>query len=108
MRMQVMVETESVAINLPQNRIAAFCRRHRVTRLALFGSVVSGAFSPDSDVDVLVTFAPNAQVGFLKLSRMQRELADLLDHPVDLVPESGLKPLIRDDVLASSREIYEA
>ena len=103
-----MAEMESVAIDLPQSEIVAFCRRHQVTRLALFGSVLSGAFTPDSDVDVLVTFAPDAQVGFLKLSRMQRELARLLGHPVDLVPESGLKPLIRDDVLATSQEIYAA
>lgn len=103
-----MAETVSVAIDLPQKEIAAFCRRHQVTHLSLFGSVVSDSFRPDSDVDVLVTFAPDAQVGFLKLSRMQRELSRLLGHPVDLVPESGLKPLIRDDVLATSQEIYAA
>ena len=103
-----MAETRSIAIDLPQDEIAAFCRRHQVTRLALFGSVVSGAFTPNSDVDVLVTFDPDAQVGFLKLSRMQRELARLLGRPVDLVPESGLKSLIRDDVLATSQEIYAA
>jgi len=103
-----MAETESVAIEIPQNELAAFCRRHQVTRLALFGSVVGGKFTPESDVDLLVTFSPDARVGFLKLSRMQRELARLLGRPVDLVPESGLKPLIRDDVLASSREIYAA
>lgn len=103
-----MDETKTGAIDLPQDELAAFCRRYQVTRLALFGSVVSGSFRPDSDVDVLVSFASDAQVGFLKLSRMQRELSHLLGHPVDLVPESGLKPLIRDDVLATSREIYAA
>ena len=60
-----MAESESVTIDLPHSEIAAFCRRHQVTRLALFGSVVSGPFTPDSDVDVLVIFAPSAQVGFL-------------------------------------------
>ena len=101
-----MVGTKTVAINLPQEELIEFCRRYQVRRLALFGSVVSDKFRPDSDVDVLVTFAPDARVGFLKLSRMQRELAQLLGYPVDLVPESGLKPLIRDDVLANSRVIY--
>jgi len=101
-----MVGTKTVAINLPQEELIEFCRRYQVRRLALFGSVVSDKFRPDSDVDVLVTFAPDARVGFLRLSRMQRELAQLLGYPVDLVPESGLKPLIRDDVLANSRVIY--
>lgn len=103
-----MAEMEPVAIDLPRNEIIAFCRRHKVTKLALFGSVVSDTFGPDSDVDVLVTFAPDAQVGFLRLSRMQRELARLLGHSVDLVPESGLKPLIRDEVLPDSQVIYAA
>lgn len=103
-----MAEIESIAIDLPRYDIIEFCERHQVVRLALFGSIVDGTFGPNSDIDVLVTFAPESQVGFLRLSRMQRELEVLLDHPVDLVPESGLKSLIRDEVLASSRVIYAA
>jgi hypothetical protein len=57
---------------------------------------------------VLVTFEPDARVGFLTLSRMQRELSQILGRSVDLVPESGLKPLIRDEVISSNRVIYAA
>jgi predicted nucleotidyltransferase len=103
-----MVSTGAITIDFPKDELANFCQRHRVQRLALFGSVVSNEFRPDSDVDVLVTFTPDAQVGFLRLSRMQRELTELLGYPVDLVPECGLKSLIRDEVLSGSQVIYEA
>ena len=63
-------------------------------------------FSSQSDVDVLVEFDSDARIGFMAFSRMQRELADLLGRPVDLVPKEGLKPVIRDQVLANTEEIY--
>ena len=97
------------AVELPGEELARLARRYHVARLALFGSVLNAElFQPNSDVDVLVTFQPGARVSFLTLSRLQRELSALFSCPVDLVPERGLKPLIRDEVLASSHEIYAA
>jgi predicted nucleotidyltransferase len=61
-----------------------------------------------SDIDLLVTFEPEARVGFLALARMQRELEELLGRKVDLVPKGGLKPAIRDAVLATARVLYAA
>jgi hypothetical protein len=95
-------------IEIPRRELAEFCRRHNVRRLALFGSVLREDFSARSDVDVLVTFEPRAKVGFLRLARMKRELSRLFGRPVDLVPQEGLKPLIRDSVLSSAEEIYAA
>ena len=86
--------------------IAEFCRKHRIRRLELFGSVLRDDFGPDSDVDVLVEFEPATSVGFLALSRMQRELTVIFDRHVDLVPRDGLKPVIRDAVLASAQTLY--
>ncbi|MBW2011809.1 MAG: nucleotidyltransferase domain-containing protein, partial [Deltaproteobacteria bacterium] len=63
---------------------------------------------PDSDVDILVEFEPDAQVGFIILGRMQRELSELLHRPVDLVPKNGLKPEIRETVLSSAEVIHAA
>jgi len=103
-----MTELTTAVIEIPQDRIVDLCRRFHVSRLALFGSVLGDRFGPDSDIDVLVTFDPHAQVGFLTLSRLQRELTQILDRTVDLVPETGLKPLIRDEVIASSQVIYAA
>ena len=74
--------------------------------LELFGSVLRADFRPDSDVDVLVEFEPGARIGFVALGRMQRELTALFERPVDLVPKDGLKPVIRQDVLASTEVIY--
>jgi hypothetical protein len=78
-----------------------------VRRLALFGSVLRENYSAASDIDVLVEFEPDAPIGFLALGRMRRELEALFDRPVDLVPQDGLKPWIRDDVLASADVIYK-
>ncbi len=93
-------------IPIPRTKITEFCRRNQVKSLALFGSVLRADFRPDSDVDILVEFQPEARIGFMAMSRMQRELTELLHRPVDLVPKDGLKPLIRDDVLANIEVVY--
>jgi len=82
------------------------CQAYRVRELALFGSALTERFDDASDIDLLVDFAPEIQVGFLLLSRMQNELADLFHRPVDLVPKNGLKLLIRDEVLSQARVLY--
>jgi len=93
-------------ITVPQDGIADFCRRNQIRRLEVFGSVLREDFGPNSDVDVLVEFEPGAQVGFIALSRMRRELGELLQRPVDLVPRSGLKPGIREAVLSPAEVVY--
>ena len=95
-----------VKIKVPKKELTDFCRRYNVQKLALFGSVLGDNFRADSDVDVLVSFQPNARVGFITFSRMQRELAELFKRPVDLVPMDGLKPVIRDSVLSNIEEVY--
>ena len=91
-----------------EEMIADYCRRNRIQSLSLFGSVLRPDFRPDSDVDVLVEFHPGTAVGMLALSRMQRELGQLLGRPVDLVPKAGLKPLVRESVLAAAESVYAA
>jgi uncharacterized protein len=95
-------------LKIPTERLADFCRQNKVQELALFGSAASGIIGPESDIDLLVTFLPEARVGFLTLARMQRELEELLGRKVDLVPKGGLKPVIRDSVLASEQALYVA
>jgi hypothetical protein len=95
-------------LSLPMEKIADFCRRYKVRKIQLFGSAVRGDFGPESDVDVLVEFEPDARIGFITLSRMQRELSEVLERPVDLVPQDGLKPRIRESVLSSAEVIYAA
>jgi len=95
-------------VSIPKRKIRDFCQRYEVQRLALFGSVLRGDFRPDSDIDVLVVFDPSARVTFLTLGRMKRELSDIFQRPVDLVPQDGLKPAIREIVLSSAQEVYAA
>ena len=93
-------------IPIPFEAIAEFCRRNRIRELALFGSVLRPDFRPDSDVDVLVDFEPGVEVGLFAVIGMQDELAEMLHRPVDFVLKQGLKPLIRDSVLASALVVY--
>jgi hypothetical protein len=91
---------------LPQDEIEELCRQYQVRELSLFGSAVRDDFGPESDVDLLVDFHPSAQVGFITLSRLQRELSAILHRRVDLVPKRGLKAKIRQSVLESAQVIY--
>jgi uncharacterized protein len=95
-------------IFIPRPQLDEFCRRYQVQRLALFGSVLEDTFRPDSDIDVLVAFEPGARVGFITLSRMQRELTALFGRRVDLVPIDGLKAVIRNSVLSKTQDVYAA
>ena len=95
-------------LEIPVEAIRALCRRYRVAELSLFGSARREDFRQDSDVDLLVEFESDAEPSFLTLARLQRELAEMLHHKVDLVPKGGLKPLIRDEVLASAEVLYAA
>jgi predicted nucleotidyltransferase len=103
-----MASITNAHISIPGRRLTSLCRRYRVRKLALFGSVLRDDFHSDSDVDVLVAFEPDAHIGFVMLSRMQRELSDLFQRPVDLVPMDGLKPVIRESVLSSAQDVYAA
>ena len=87
------------SIGIPQDRLEEFCRRYYIRKLSLFGSVITGDFGPNSDVDVLVEFEPGHVPG-LALIRMQDELASLLGgREVDLVTPKFLNRRIRDQIL---------
>ena len=78
-------------LTLDRERLAAFCRRWGVADLALFGSVLRDDFRPDSDVDVLVAFAPGARPGLFDLVEMEEELSALLGRRVDLVTRRAVE-----------------
>ena len=99
---------ERLPLHIPLEKLAELCHRYQVRELALFGSTLRQDYHPDSDVDLLVSFEPAARVTFLTLARMQRELEALLGRNVDLVPKDGLKPVIREHVLATARVLYAA
>src|SRR6266540_1171965 len=101
-------ERVSPHISIDRDAVAAFCRRHHITRLALFGSVLTDDFGPDSDVDVLVEFQAGHVPGFNFVS-IEREFSGLLHgRRVDMVTPKFLNPRIRDQVLTSAEPLYVA
>jgi len=94
-------------IEIPKDRIAEFCRRNQIRRLALFGSVLRDDFGPDSDIDVLVEFEPGARVG-LRFFGMEIELSEILGRKVDLNTPGFLSDYFRDEVLAEAEVQYDA
>jgi hypothetical protein len=94
-------------IEVPKKEIAAFCRRNHIRRLAFFGSVLRGDFTPESDVDVLVEFEPGARVGLITLAGMEIELTRLLGRKAEMHTAKGLNPHFRDAVLEQAEVQYE-
>jgi predicted nucleotidyltransferase len=90
-----------VKIDLPKDKIADFCRRHHIRKLAVFGSALREDFRPDSDLDVLVEFEPGHTPG-LTFFGMEQELSELLGRKVDLNTAQFLSPYFRDRVLAEA------
>lgn len=82
------------------DKLANLCHRYRIRRLSLFGSVLRDDFRPESDVDILVEYHPDARNG-LKVIDIQDDLSKLFGHRVDLVNRRFLHPLLRDKVLAA-------
>ncbi len=101
--------TKTVRALATQDEIAEFCRRWEIIEFALFGSAVRDDFGPDSDVDVLVTFTPDAPWSLFELVEMQDELKDMFGRDVDLIEEEALKnPFRRRAILREKRVIYAA
>lgn len=94
-------------MSLPVGAIHDFCRRRRIRRLALFGSVLRSDFGPQSDVDVLVELEPGTRMGFAFFG-LADELGEILGRRVDLHTPASLSRYLRDEVLASAQTIYAA
>jgi predicted nucleotidyltransferase len=97
----------TLPIHIPREKIAAFCQRHHIRRLSLFGSVLTPAFRPDSDVDVLVEFDPGHIPGFFTLASMEIELSAILGRKVDIRTPEDLSGYFRRKVVASALPQYE-
>jgi uncharacterized protein len=99
-------------IEVARDRIADFCRRWQIIELSLFGSALRDDFRPDSDVDVLVVFAPGSAWGFRELLQMEEELAGIFGRNVDLVEkrlvEQNRNYIIRRHILRSAEPVYVA
>ena len=95
-------------VSLPKSRIAEFCKRNRIRRLSLFGSVLRKDFGPDSDIDILVEFEPGTRVGLIRLSGLEIELGNIVGRKVDLNTSGFLSKYYRNQVLAEADVLYDA
>ena len=105
-----MVKALQNNVRIPEAAVASFCRRWKITELALFGSVLRDDFSSDSDVDVLVTFAPDTHWTLFGLVRMQDELKEIFGREVDVVSRRGIERsrnhLRRQAILSTAETVY--
>lgn len=95
-------------IDFPEATLQAFCQRHGVARLALFGSILDSRFGPDSDIDLLVEFLPGRTPGMIGFGGMILELQALLGRRVDLRTPADLSPYLRARIQDQSRLLHAA
>ena len=98
----------SLQIDIDAEALAEFCSRNGIRRLSFFGSVLREDFGPESDIDVLVEFIPDAGVGLFEFVGLQRELGELLGRDVDLHTPASLSHFFREDVMESAEVAYAA
>jgi len=103
---------KNLPIAIPNKKIEEFCQKWKLAELSLFGSVLREDFRPNSDIDVLVTFSPEAKWRFKDQLAMKDELATMFGHTVDLVEkrlvESSKNYIRRRHILTSLERVYVA
>jgi hypothetical protein len=96
-------------IKFPQEMIESFCRRYGVVELALFGSVLRDDFGPDSDIDVMLTFAPGHGFTFDNTPEIYEELEEIFGRPVDVIEKGSItNPFRRASIMKSYQVVYAA
>lgn len=96
-------------ITIDRKRIAKFCRKWKISELALFGSVLREDFQPDSDIDVLLSFAPGAGFTFDNRVEIMDELADIFGCEVDVVEKDAIRnPFRRQSIFSTKEVVYAA
>jgi len=98
-------------IEIPHERIEQFCKKWKITEFFLFGSALREDFHADSDVDVLITFAPDARHGLFNMVRMEKELTEIFGRDVDLLTRRSVEAspnYIRRRAILNSAELIHA
>lgn len=102
--------TIQTRLGLSNQELATFCQQWGITKIALFGSILRDDFRADSDIDLLITFAPNTRQGLLTLAKIKHELESRLNRSIDLVPEASIQMsdnwIRKREILSSAQTIY--
>ena len=93
---------------IPKQKIEEFCKKNHIVKLSIFGSALREDFQSESDIDILVEFAPEARVGLLRFADLEIELSAILKRKVDLNTPGFLSKYYRDKVVAESEVQYDA
>ena len=97
-------------IEIPKEKIAAFCRKWKIVEFSLFGSVLRDDFRPDSDIDVLVSFSPDAEWSLLEHMAMEEELSAIFRRKVDVISRKAIERsenhIRRDAILKTAQPYY--
>jgi uncharacterized protein len=106
------METLKPHIEIDRERLETFCKKWKITELSLFGSVLRDDFGPDSDVDVLVTFAPDTRWSLFDIVHIEDELRELFQRDVDLSERIAVEKdpnyILRKHILSTARRVYAA
>jgi predicted nucleotidyltransferase len=97
--------TPVAQLNFPLDQIAEICRRYQVVEMLIFGSAVRGRLRPDSDLDVLVEFAPGVSWGWDYFG-LEQELSEVVGRRVNLATKKWLKPSVRANILRNAHVVY--
>jgi uncharacterized protein len=99
-------------IRIPKTKLSSFCKRWKVSEMSLFGSVLRMDFNPDSDIDILVAFSPDATWSLFDLVTMEKELEELFRRKIDLVERKAIETsenyIIRKNIFDTMKVIYAA
>ena len=95
------------SLTIPRQALAAFCREHGISRMAIFGSALRGALRADSDIDLVVTFEKGRTPGLLRLAQMELDLSALFSgRKIDLRTPDDLSRYFRREVMATAEVVY--
>ncbi len=99
-------------LGIKPNILQEFCRKAKISKLCLFGSILRDDFNPDSDIDILVTFNPDVNITFLQFVDLEYQLEDLLNRKVDLLEKTTVEKdfnwIRRQGILNNYQVIYES
>ena len=102
--------SDHFVFTIPEHEIAEFCRKWKIRQLGVFGSALRDDFRPDSDLDLVAAFAPDADWGLLDHIQMQAELQHLFNRKVDFISRRALEQsqnwLLRDEILRTARTLF--
>ena len=95
---------------MPRDKISQFCKRWKVVEFAVFGSALRDDFGPESDLDILATFSPDAEWGLLEHVEMKLELQSIFEIDVDMVTRRALEQsrnwIRREEILSTAKVLY--